>query len=396
MKNKQQNNGSGFTSFIAALCIVIYLFALVLAVVRLYTSIERYQITAANEFAEIKKLAIETGKQGFMDDRFNQTINNALKQTKSLEAVIITGPDDYSPFEKQKGRAIFWANNSPRFINRLSFSNVNYSEPLEINNIRNANIKAVANAFNYDDISKILKETLLLILIGFAISFFTMILQILLGGKTQEKTVAPIQAPVYTPPPPPPQDNAPQQNYTPPQDYVPIQPSKEIPPADSGPKGLYSPRSNIGWEEYTKERLDAEIHRCASTEKDLTFIMIELATAMSDTAFKAIAEDAAAVLSSKDMLFEYGSQGIYAILPGTDLDSGITKSEKFHQKVMQNNPECDPNIGLTSRSGRLINADRLMFESKEALNKAKKDHTTSIIAFKSDPEKYRAFIANQN
>jgi len=392
MKNKQQNNGSGFSSFIAALCIVIYLFALVQAAVRLYLSIEDYRVIAGNEFTNVRNTAVSAGSQGFMDDRFIQTMNNALLSSKAIEALIISGPNEEYAFEKQKGRAILWVNNSPRFINRLSFSNVTYYDPLPINNIRNANIKAVANAFNYDDISRILRETLLLILVGFAISFFTMLLQILIGGKTQEKNFAPIQTPTNTSSPP--QTNAPQQTI----DYVPIQEDMTSPidlePLE--PKGLYSSRSNIGWEEYTKERLDAEIHRCASTEKDLTFIVIELATEINDTAFKAMTEDASTILSSKDMLFEYGSRGIYAILPGTDLGSGIAKSEKFHQKVIQNNPECDPNIGLTSRSGRLINADRLMFESKEALLRAKKDHTTSIIAFKSDPEKYRAFIANQN
>ncbi|MDR2964850.1 MAG: hypothetical protein LBU88_03645 [Treponema sp.] len=391
MKNKQQKSGGGFSSLIAALCIVIYLFALVQAAVRLYLSMEQYRVIAGNEFIKIRDLAVSTGSQGFMDDRFIQTMNNTLLSSKALEALIISGPNEEYAFEKQKGRAILWVNNSPRFINRLSFSNVTYYDPLPINNLRNANIKAVANAFNYDDISRILRETLLLILIGFAVSFFTMLFQILLGGKTQEKNFKHAQMPAqtYPPPPPPMQNYAPQQT----QDYVPIQQSRA--PADSGPKGLYSSRSNIGWEEYTKDRLDAEIHRCASTEKDLTFITIEFATAISDKTFKAIAEDAA-ILSSKDMLFEYGSQGICAILPGTDLDSGIAKSEKFYQRVMQNNPEYDPGIGLTSRSGRLINAERLMMESKEALHRAKSDQTTSIIAFKSDPDKYRAFISQQN
>jgi hypothetical protein len=52
-------------------------------------------------------------------------------------------------------------------------------------------------------------------------------------------------------------------------------------------------------------------------------------------------------------------------------------------------------IGLSSRSGRLLNAERIMFECNQALEKAKSDPKSSIIAFKSDPEKYRAFIRNQ-
>ena len=392
MKNKQQKSSGGFSAFIAALCIIIYLFALIQAAVRLYLSIEKCQITAANEFTEIKNLAITTGTQGFMDDYFTQTMNKALMSSKILEALIITGPNEPYAFEKQKGRAVLWVHGSPRFINRLSFSNITYHEPLPINNIRNANIEAVANAFDYNEISKILRETLLLILIGFAVSFFTMLIQILLGDKSQEKNFAYVPTPAPTP--------APVQAYPPAPNYIPVPASmpetiQQNKRTETGPKGLYSERSNIGWEEYTKERLDAEIHRCASSDKDLTFLMIEFTNMISDNTFKTIAEEASGILSGKDMLFEYGSQGIYAILPGSDLISSIGKSEKFYQRIKQNHPECDLSIGLTSRSGRLLNADRLMLESREALQRAKIDSTTSIIAFKSDPEKYRAFISQQ-
>jgi len=37
-----------------------------------------------------------------------------------------------------------------------------------------------------------------------------------------------------------------------------------------------------------------------------------------------------------------------------------------------------------------------MLEAREALKKAKEDDNSPIIAFKSDPDKYRAFIASQN
>jgi len=37
-----------------------------------------------------------------------------------------------------------------------------------------------------------------------------------------------------------------------------------------------------------------------------------------------------------------------------------------------------------------------MFEAKEALKKAKADPSSSIVAFKCDPEKYREFIRNRS
>ena len=86
------------------------------------------------------------------------------------------------------------------------------------------------------------------------------------------------------------------------------------------------------------------------------------------------------------------------ILPGVGLDIAIGKAEKFYQRISEKFPnsfgmESSLNIGLSSRSGRLLNGDRLMLEASQALKKAKSDSKTSIIAFKSDPDKYRDFIS---
>jgi GGDEF domain-containing protein len=117
--------------------------------------------------------------------------------------------------------------------------------------------------------------------------------------------------------------------------------------------------------------------------------------------FKQAAEETSNFFSSRDLLFEFGEYGMAIILPGINLDTGISKSEKFHQRITEKFPagykqKSSLVIGLSSRAGRLLNADRLMLEAKEALNKAKHDPSASIIAFKSDPEKYRAFISKQN
>jgi hypothetical protein len=52
-------------------------------------------------------------------------------------------------------------------------------------------------------------------------------------------------------------------------------------------------------------------------------------------------------------------------------------------------------MGLSSRSGRPVNAERLMFEAEEALERAMMDPVSHIVAFKSDPEKYRAFMESR-
>jgi len=394
---------------IAAICIIIYLGALVQASVRFYLSIEQRSFTANQEFERIAALAMSDGRRGFMDARFIETINNALASTQGLEALIISGPEGEYAFERQKGYAVNWVNNSPRFINRFSFSKKDYYKPLSINDLRNANIKAVARAFDYYELSNILKETLLIIMIGFAISFFTMILQLLTGKpneryvsnrsqgwpapihKTQDYKASEYRAREY-------KDSEPQREAPLEKDF---QSDIELEDTESEPKGLYSSRSNIGWEEYTKDRLDSELHRCASTEKDLTLMFMVFTDITNDAMYRQAAEEAVAFFTSRDLLFEYGKNGICAILPGLNLDSGLLKAEKFYQRVLEKFPSggkynSSLRIGISSRSGRLLNADRLIMETTEALNKAKKDLKSPITAFKSDLDRYRAFIASQN
>jgi GGDEF domain-containing protein len=387
LKLKTGNTSIG-GSIIAALCIIIYLAALIQGSVRIYLSIENNRNLAEQEFSQIVNTALSTGTQGFMDDRFVQSMNNALTSSRTIEALIITGPGGEQAFEKQSGRAVTWHNNSPRFINRFDLSSQNHFMQLPILDIRTVTIRAVSTAFDYGEISNILKESLIIILIGFALAFFTMLLQLLMAKPKGEMIHVPVSEPA---------------KKTPVKPKEPV--TYDVEPG-SGPKGLYSSRSNIGWEDYTIDRLDSELHRCSSTEKDLAFLLLEFADINNDALFKQAAEEAVSFFTSRDLIFEYGKKGISIILPGIGLDTAIIKSEKFYLRIMEKLFPADEQttdeqnfnlkIGLSSRSGRLLNADRLMLEAKEALKKAKNDTDTSIIAFKSDPEKYRAFIAAQN
>jgi len=73
------------------------------------------------------------------------------------------------------------------------------------------------------------------------------------------------------------------------------------------------------------------------------------------------------------------------------------KSEEFRSRIIAKLPESFHDktglcIGISTRSGRLIEAKRLMLEASSALEKALNDPHSRVIAFKSDPEKYREYI----
>jgi hypothetical protein len=168
---------------------------------------------------------------------------------------------------------------------------------------------------------------------------------------------------------------------------------------NANPKGLYSPRSNIGWEAYVQDRLTSEIHRCAASEQDLVVLLMECGEGVNcdGTLYKKLAGEAVNFFNLRDLSFENGERGITVIIPNADLEHGIIKAEEFHSRILktcagQIHAKNDFLIGISSRSGRLIEAERLLLEAAKALEKAKIEQSTPIVAFKSDPEKYREFI----
>ena len=88
------------------------------------------------------------------------------------------------------------------------------------------------------------------------------------------------------------------------------------------------------------------------------------------------------------------------IIPNADLDQGMDRVEIFRDKldttIMSTRPVNTPKsyFGISARNGRLLSGSRIFAEAKQALSKAKKEGT-QIIAFRVDPEKYRAYLANQ-
>ena len=171
----------------------------------------------------------------------------------------------------------------------------------------------------------------------------------------------------------------------------------EAPAEAAGPRGLFSPESSIGWEEYTRDRLTDELHRCASTEQDLVVMFVECGEKVPCTPefYNRLAAETVRFFNMRDLIFEKGKRGVSVIIPGIDLDQGIAKAGEFHSRILNKladgfGAKTDLRIGLSSRSGRLIDSDRLLFESAGALEKAGKGEP--VVAFRSDPGKYREFI----
>jgi hypothetical protein len=390
--------GSVLTALIASLCIIVYLAALVYAAVQIYVSTDERRLAAEQEFFDIADLASSAGVLGFMDEPFVQTMEDALIASRTLLGLIISGPDGEYAFEKERGTVINWVNNSPRFKSRFDLSREPLYMPLRIEGLRNVNIQAVAGTLDYALVTSILRQALLAIAAALVLAFFTL----LLDSLVRKKPAPAVQAGPDYPRPESRRNTGVTIKEVPvryEEPYAERPPAKNTPPPDSpeGPRGLYTPQGNIGWEDYTQDRLAAELHRCASFEQDLVFIVMEFKEKLPGDFYPQFAEDAVNFFTLRDLIFERGDRGISIIYPNIDLDMGFAKSEEFHNRILSKysgafRDKTDLCIGLSSRSGRLVDAERIVFEAAEALERALADPVSHIVAFKSDPEKYRAFV----
>ncbi len=175
----------------------------------------------------------------------------------------------------------------------------------------------------------------------------------------------------------------------------------EIPADSSGSKegcGLFSPVTGLGWGDYLEKRLSFELRRAASFDQDLSLVLIKSSEFdRSSSGYAAIANALLRKFSFQDLIFEYGEKGFAAILPNADLDLAMKEAEDFISKncAKLSMDRCSFTVGLSSRNGRLVNGGRIINEASQALRKAESDKDHRIIAFRSDPEKYRQYIATR-
>jgi hypothetical protein len=404
------------SSIVAALCIVVYIAVIAFGAVQIILNIRERQNRAKQEFDDlVDRTSSSAVFLGFMTEAHKETIRDFLESSGTpLLGVIITGPNAEYAFERGSGSGIVWSGNSPRLKTGAGYPVPLYKH-LPVEGQRNVNVMAIYSYIDYNYFLGVLRTTLLAVLGTLAAALITLMFELLFGNRhprvvTEDKKPEPVRkreveiirrpdfGSVTRKTEEPLSEKFPDFN----DDSLSIteEEEEEEPdiPEPEHPRGLYTER-NIGWESYTHDRLASELHRCASFEQDLTFLAMEFPDKNDDDLYRKFADEAVSFFSMRDLIFEKGDNGIYVIL-NTSLEQGIGKSEEFRNRLNARLPKSfegrnDLRIGLSSRSGRLINAERIMLEANTALEKALAETASPIIAFKSDPEKYREFIKNR-
>ncbi|MDE7292006.1 MAG: hypothetical protein K2N58_08170 [Treponemataceae bacterium] len=165
-------------------------------------------------------------------------------------------------------------------------------------------------------------------------------------------------------------------------------------------QGLFSPTSGFGWESYLDTRLGSELIRAASSEQELSLLVIKIPgmTPQSDYYAK-VCKTLLDFFQFKDFIFEYKEDGFAAIIQGKGIDEAMESAESLYANLKstlnKERANARPLIGISSRSLRLISAERLKTEAEQAAEHASTDNESPIVAFRVNPEKYRKFITEQ-
>ena len=138
----------------------------------------------------------------------------------------------------------------------------------------------------------------------------------------------------------------------------------------------------------------------ASSEHDLALAIIKIPGMTKESDYYGnICQSLLDFFQFKDFIFEYKEDAFAVIVQNKDIDQALQSAEVLHSNLLGTltaaGEKTKPQIGISSRSLRLISAERLKNEAEQALLHAGEKEDSPIIAFRVDPDKYRKFIGGQ-
>lgn len=165
-----------------------------------------------------------------------------------------------------------------------------------------------------------------------------------------------------------------------------------------GPAGLFSPVTGFGWESYLNTRLENELNRATASEIDLSLFIIQIYDINRESDLtKEICDYLTSQFQFKDMIFEYKNDSYVCLKIGSTIDEAISFANKLLldiDNILKGIGKCY--IGISSRSIRMVSAERLVKEAEQALIHAREEKDSPIIAFRVDADKYRKYLEQNN
>lgn len=372
MGKRDSSKFSAVNAVVASICIVIYITAVGIAAIRIFLNVTEYRNLAREECSALEDRAVSAAFMGFMSKPYQETIQAALRDSGTLQGAIISGPRGEYVFERVQGASVAWVGDRPRFKQAFGLSKEPHEAVLRIPGEEGHRVRVVYETVNYPFFVSTLKNSLIMIGAALGLAFLTLLAEALAAKNEPASAPRPAESRPAAP--------------------------RRAGEAEAPPP--YSPRSGVCRESLLPVRLAAELRRSTGAGQDLVLAALAFKdrSLVDEALHRRLASETARFFGFRDRVFEKGAEGVFVIIPGADLDQGLVRLEEFHALALSVLSDSFPGPldlsgGLSSRSGRMVDPERLIFEAGAALEKALADPASPIIAFRIDPEKYRAFMA---
>lgn len=408
--------GKKFLAVYTGISLVLLLSILIFTLGRV-VSLRKERLVASQTIHSSLRRMIEEGlseEKSFQSPLLKSAIQQAFQRTPSLQLVIVYSFDEGIHYLRARNSAILTTPLSeldtirgfPQF-HYNSFTHVKITSSIAIPPGTTFLLDAVYLLIHPSDLIPIFRDSLILLLLFSGVTlglyFYSKRLPSFERSTEQSNTI-----PVDESSSPDTVDKiaeapqvgkqvltTPTESGTPPPETPSSPPFKETPTIE---QCLFSPITGLGWQQHLEKRLSLELERAAFNEQDLSLVLMQI-TGLDRTSepYRKLAKSIQTTIAFEDLVFEYGQDGVAIVLPNSSLEQSITTLKQFLKKLDPSIPKqyALPRCGVSSRNGRLIDGKQLIFEAEGALKKAGTSWKDCIVGFRSDPGKYREYIAKK-
>jgi GGDEF domain-containing protein len=368
------------------------LFILLFAAYRLKITIDGNREEAENalESLRISALSIYLAEGDFESEYFRTTMRRKFSDTDRLLLLAIYSKGDgifylisedpsYLSASPGQSNGTPWLG-EPDYTIRPVYEN-RITLPLSPGMGNDLYIDGIFSDLNKEQLYPILREIFYILLVYFLIASVFLLAAATVKSPGQQRVSAGASSGsrVY-------RSRSAPDSRLPPASPLPEQPARVLAGPDQA-AGLFSPATGLGWSQHLSARLTSELERAAGSDQDLSLMLISC----RNCGIRDLALSILEAFPLRDLAFEYDAETIAVIIPDKDLDHCLREAKDFQNRYSR--AAAPVSVGLSARNGRLVSSSRLLSEAAQALKQAETSEEGQIVAFRADPDKYRASIA---
>ena len=145
--------------------------------------------------------------------------------------------------------------------------------------------------------------------------------------------------------------------------------------------------------------LQDKLNFSSSNLEDISLVKICIRNLENYSMFEDQIEDLIfEVYKNRDLIFKTNTDEFSIIEPNTNIDSSIETANEIYLKlndyIAEQQIDVQINIGITSRSERIISAEKFSKEAEQALLHSMQNKDSPIIAYRIDVQKYRNYLSS--